>query len=78
MLLRLPKPLNLNNSGKEKGERSVGLLLAQCDDGRSQSTWSWVGVGKGHYVAWCHSVTPTSAVSAWHDIPVICSVYDAA
>lgn len=27
MLLRLPKPLNLKNSGKEKGMMSVGLLL---------------------------------------------------
>lgn len=28
MLLRLPKPLNLKNSGKERGKMSVGLLLA--------------------------------------------------
>lgn len=58
MLLRLPKPLNLNNSGKEKGVMSVELLLAQCDDGRSQSTWSWVGVGMRHYEAWYHQLYP--------------------
>lgn len=48
MLLRLPKPLNLKNSGKERGEMSVGLLLAQCDGGGSQGPWSHVGVDMGH------------------------------
>lgn len=58
MLLRLPKPLNLKNSVKEKGVMSVGLLLARCDDGGSQTPWSWVGVGMGHYAAWCHPIHP--------------------
>lgn len=44
---------------------SVGLVLARGDDGGSQSPWSWVGLGMGHYAAWCHPVSPTSAVPAW-------------
>lgn len=35
MLLRLPKPLNLKNSGKERGEMGVGLLPAWRGGGES-------------------------------------------
>ena len=58
MLLRLPKPLNLKNSGKEREEMSVGLLLARCDGGGSQGPWSWVGMGTGHCAVVQPGVSP--------------------
>lgn len=81
MLLRLPKPLNLKNSGKERGEMSVGLLLAWCDGGGSWGPWSWVGVGMGHYVMVQSGDSPvTQHISSLspHDITVAWGVRDAA
>lgn len=50
MLLRLPKPLNLKNSGKERGEMNVGLSLAWCDG----EVLGWAVHGAlCHGAAWC-------------------------
>lgn len=81
MLLRLPKPLNLKNSGKERGEMSVGLLPAWCDGGGSWGPWSWVGVGMGHYVMVQSGDSPvTQHISSLspRDITVAWGVRDAA
>lgn len=48
MLLRLPKPLNLKNSGKENGEMSVWVLLARHDSEGPR------GPGWGGHGALCH------------------------
>lgn len=55
MLLRLPKPLNLKNSVKEKGVVSLGLLLAQCDDG---GVLEPLVLGWGRHGALCSLVSP--------------------